>query len=212
MLRILIVLAGLIPGVALAGGPVTVIDGDSLRAAGRDVQLWGIDAPELGQTCLNNGRRWRCGLEAALVLRKLVAFGPVDCVPSAKPARGDRCTVGDRDLAKAMLKQGYAVTLPGAPDDYLKAEAAAKAASLGVWRGKFVVPVAWRQGMRLAAEAAEPAEVCDVKGVVGGDDRRVFYVPTDAAYAAVSVDSARGERLFCSDDEARLAGWSYAAE
>ena len=60
-------------------GQVWVIDGDTLQIEQSIVHLAGIDAPELGQRCLLEEKEWRCGLEAALALRKLVAFGGVVC-------------------------------------------------------------------------------------------------------------------------------------
>ena len=49
---------------------------------------------------------------------------------------------------------------------------------------------------------------CNVKGTLGAGGDRLYYVPTDPEYQQISVDPARGERLFCSDEEARLAGWT----
>ena len=37
-------------------GPAAVIDGDSLRVAGVEVRLHGVDAPEGRQTCERGGR------------------------------------------------------------------------------------------------------------------------------------------------------------
>ena len=45
---------------------LSVIDGDTLQVDGDVVQLYGIDAPELGQLCESDGRLWHCGMEAAL--------------------------------------------------------------------------------------------------------------------------------------------------
>ena len=44
----------MIAGAAIAGvfkGEVRVIDGDEIEVAGKRVRLYGIEAPELGQTC-----------------------------------------------------------------------------------------------------------------------------------------------------------------
>jgi endonuclease YncB( thermonuclease family) len=48
------------------GQGVRVIDGDTVEIDGRLVQLYGIDAPELGQLCDRDGELWECGREAAL--------------------------------------------------------------------------------------------------------------------------------------------------
>ena len=53
----------------LIAGRAAVIDGDTLEIRGERIHLFGIDAPESGQTCLDaKGQSYRCGQKAALVL------------------------------------------------------------------------------------------------------------------------------------------------
>ena len=185
-----------------------VIDGDTLVVDGQLVQLAGIDAPELGQRCFNQGKSWRCGLEAALALRKLIAFGEVVCeVDEAEPRTAKaRCSVDEKDLAVALLQQGYAIALPEASSPLKAAENSAKEAKFGIWRGDFVAPASWRDGVRLPGEAEDP-QYCVIKGTINDKDQRVFYVPSDEGYDAIVIDPSRGERMFCSDDQAILRGW-----
>ena len=135
-----------------------VIDGDTLVVDGQLVQLAGIDAPELGQRCFNDGKSWRCGLEAALALRKLIAFGEVVCeAVEAEPKTAKaNCSVDDKDIAVALLQQGYAIALPEASSPLQAAQNSAKDAKFGIWRGDFVAPASWRDGVRLPGEAEEP--------------------------------------------------------
>lgn len=187
-----------------------VIDGDTLQIGSDTVQLWGIDAPELGQTCLNQARRWRCGLEAAYALRKSIGGSAVECEirdrGNESPAIGV-CRAGTKDLAEALLLQGYAVAAPDGPPGYLTAQETAKTASLGLWRGPFVEPWEWRKGSRLPETPDQPNVVCDIKGIGDAQGRRVYYVPTDGGYDKIEVDTAEGDRMLCSDDQARLNGW-----
>ena len=185
-----------------------VIDGDTLVIEGRLVQLAGIDAPELGQRCFNQGKSWRCGLEAALALRKLISFGKVVCVPDkANPQSAlASCSVAEKDLATALLQQGYAVALPEASSTLKAAQNSAKEAKFGIWRGDFVAPASWRDGVRLPGEKSDP-QYCVIKGTINEKDQRVFYVPSDKGYDAIVIDPSRGERMFCSDDQAILRGW-----
>lgn len=189
--------------------PVTVVDGDTLEVDGRAVRLYGIDSPELGQFCLNGSKRYRCGYEAALILAKLVGNGPVECRPTPVDAEdaGQICAVELVDLAEAMLRRGYAVALPSALPIYLRAELEAKRSKLGIWRGDFIPPAEWRQGRRLEHGDDEPKQVCDIKGILSDTGERVYVVATDREYDGLVIDEARGERHFCSDDEAELAGW-----
>ena len=185
-----------------------VIDGDTLVVDGQLVQLAGIDAPELGQRCFNDGKSWRCGLEAALALRKLIAFGEVVCeAVEAEPKTAKaHCSVDDKDIAVALLQQGYAIALPEASSPLQAAQNSAKDAKFGIWRGDFVAPASWRDGVRLPGEA-EDTQYCVIKGTINEKDQRVFYVPSDEGYDAIKIDPSRGERMFCSDDQAILRGW-----
>lgn len=190
---------------------VTVVDGDTLEIDGRVIRLYGIDAPELGQTCLNKGTRWRCGLEAALELRRLIGFwGAIVCAPAGHgPEESTSICHGTefQDPAEVLLARGLAVALPNAVPAYKRAEVAAKRAKMGIWRGEFVTPWDWRQGARLPGSPGGQTEECDVKGIVTDKGNRVYYVPTDKGYADIAVRAERGERMFCSDDAAELAGW-----
>ena len=190
---------------------IVVIDGDTLEVDGRVLRLYGIDAPELGQTCLDKSKRWRCGLQAAVELRSLLAiWGDVVCDAVQTVSEGVRAICHDpqfNDPAEVLLARGLATALPDSVPAYRRAEIQAKAAKLGIWRGEFVPPSDWRQGKRLPGTADGQTEICDVKGVVTAKGNRVYYVPTDAGYDTVEVSAERGERTFCSDDEAELAGW-----
>ncbi len=69
------------PVVVLADitGKPRIIDGDTLEIAGERIRLHGIDAPESGQTCVADGKRWHCGVEASSALAFKIARGWVTC-------------------------------------------------------------------------------------------------------------------------------------
>jgi endonuclease YncB( thermonuclease family) len=52
---------------------------------------------------------------------------------------------------------------------------------------------------------AAPGE-CRIKGNVGSSGR-IYHVPGSHAYAKTRIDESKGERWFCTEDEARAAGW-----
>lgn len=202
------------------GGEPRVIDGDTLQLGGNIVQLYGIDAPELGQLCETDGSLWACGVEAALALRKLVTFGghQLHCSPWAN-SPGERtahggtvevCEVSHEDVALVMLHNGYGVALPGSFPDYLDAQEQARQARLGIWHSNFVSPWIWRAGT--AGQRTASVRQCNVKGTLGADGQRLYYVPTDPEYQDIAIHPDRGEHMFCSDEEARLAGWTRSGE
>lgn len=57
---------------------------------------------------------------------------------------------------------------------------------------------------RAAPEAPRPG--CDIKGNISGNGR-IYHLPGSSAYARTRIDTSKGERWFCSESEARAAGW-----
>ena len=156
-------LAGLAPAAAVAAallaggqsaavtlaGRVTVIDGDTLEMRGERIRLFGIDAPERGQTCqTREGRAWRCGTEAARELDLLARGRTVTCEARDTDRYGRTvavCIAGGVDLGSALVASGHAVAFRSYSKIYVQAEEAAKAAHRGLWAGEFEMPSEWRK-------------------------------------------------------------------
>ncbi|WP_421684966.1 thermonuclease family protein [Thermus thermophilus] len=61
-------------------GRASVVDGDTLEIQGVRVRLWGIDAVESSQTCLDvGGKPWPCGRRAAFALADFLGQRTVRC-------------------------------------------------------------------------------------------------------------------------------------
>jgi endonuclease YncB( thermonuclease family) len=205
-----------------AGRGVRVIDGDTLQIDDHTLQLYGIDAPELGQYCQRGDDLWACGLEAAMFLQKTVEFEgpPIECLPwGEEPAEQDGsglvigvCQVGPKVVGLTMVRNGYAVALPESFPDYKEAEEQAQQAKLGLWQSDFVPPWEWREGKGPEVKSSDWVRTCNIKGALGPADEPIYYVPTDAEYERVAIDPARGGQMFCSDEEARAAGWTRPRE
>ncbi len=212
------------PAGATGGGQdLQVIDGDTLQSGTDIIQLYGIDAPELGQVCQRDGKPWACGVDAAFALQKLVSLSgsPVVCKAwrESRQARGPNrelirvCLVGaDQDLAQAMLRNGYGMALPGSFPYYGQIERQARQAGLGIWGSEFTPPWKWRAGDRQKVEAGQPHENCNVITSVASTGERVYLVPTDADYQNAAAQAADGQPRFCSDEAARKDGWRRASQ
>ncbi len=129
-------------------GQVWIVDGDSIRLAGRSIRLDGIDAPEWDQTCLDaSGRSWRCGLAASRALRERTRGQTVTCQPRALDRYGRTiavCALADgSDLNAWMVRQGWAIA-SGFSRTYVAEETEAKDARRGIWDGSFITPAEWR--------------------------------------------------------------------
>lgn len=54
---------------------------------------------------------------------------------------------------------------------------------------------------------AQTPPSCLIKGNVSARGERIYHLPGCRYYAATRIDPARGERWFCSEQEALAAGW-----
>ena len=195
-------------------GQASVIDGDTVEIRGTRIRLHGIDAPESGQSCRADGRSWRCGQQAALALSARIGAQTVTCAPTDRDRYGRIvaiCSAGGENLNAWMVAQGWALAYRQYSSDYVSQEAGASATKTGIWRGEFVPPWDWRRGTRLSAadapRAAVPDQKCRIKGNVGSGGARIYHVPGGAHYDRTRIDLGKGERWFCSEDEALAAGW-----
>ncbi|WP_179954144.1 thermonuclease family protein [Denitrobaculum tricleocarpae] len=128
-------------------GASRIIDGDSLEVAGRKIDLLGVDAPELGQTCKWPKKEINCGLIAKSALMDLTAGVSVVCELAAGDRGGNAlgvCRAAGYDLAEGMTHTGWAVAIDGAPQRYKTAMAGAQEARRALWHGQFTLPWIWR--------------------------------------------------------------------
>ena len=199
---------------AQVAGTATVTDGDSLTVASQRIRLFGIDAPESRQTCLAAGKGWRCGRSATRALAERVAGRPVVCTERDRDRYGRVvavCRAGGEDLSAWMVSQGLALAYRRYSTAYVGQERAAKAARRGLWRGEFVAPWDWRRGKRLSAAAsAARTGACRIKGNISRNGTRIYHVPGAQHYDRTRINTSKGERWFCSEAQARAAGWRRA--
>ncbi|MBD8901395.1 thermonuclease family protein [Methylobacterium bullatum] len=219
---------------AFAAEPITgrasVVDGDTLDIGGTRIRLHGIDAPESGQLCQDRaGKPFRRGQAAALALADRIGSTPVSCDPRDTDKYGRTvavCRKSAEDLSRWLVAQGYAIAYRRYSEDYVGAEDAAKARKLGIWAGSFTAPGDWRKGERamtmgVAAPGGPDGPIpaptppqpaiqvgsCAIKGNISRKGEKVFHVPGSRDYERTRISEKDGERMFCSEDEAKAAGW-----
>lgn len=108
-----------------------VVDGDTVELNGAKFRLWGIDAPELHQTCPG----WIAGQYAAAVLRGLVDKRFVICIPRSTDRYGRTvaiCLADGVDVGAEMVRQGMAWAFTRYSKSYVDLETAAKGDRLGI--------------------------------------------------------------------------------
>ena len=202
-------------------GRARVIDGDIIDIGGARVRLHGVDAPESAQGCLAGGERWPCGSRATRALAQRIDGRTVACAQRDRDRYGRIvavCWQDGRDVNAWLVAEGWALAYRRYSRAYVDEESAAKAARKGVWRGEFVAPWDWRRGERLQGAAREARGAtedapgrCSIKGNISHKSgKRIYHMPGDRDYAPTRISPSRGERWFCTEAEARAAGWRRA--
>ena len=193
-------------------GRASVIDGDSIEVAGREIRLHGIDAPEFMQTCLAGGKSWHCGRRAARALARRISGRKVVCTQKDRDRYGRIvawCRLGGEDLNAWLVAEGWALAYRRHSRAYVDEEAAAKAARRGIWRGEFAPPWEWRRDQPAKGKDKDLGP-CRIKGNISRKGERVYHVPDGRYYERTRISLGKGERWFCTEAQARAAGWRRA--
>jgi endonuclease YncB( thermonuclease family) len=199
-------------------GRASVLSADTLRIDQVTIRLEGIETPDRDQTCVRSGNRlWRCGEAAQTALSRLVTGRRLRCEPSGKDTSGTvraACFSGTSDVAAALVRGGHVLAESGMMARYRGEQGEAREAKAGLWGGPGEPerPAAWRTRLWDEARARAP-KGCPIKGKVAGRGERAktYHLPWSPTYGRLRVFSARGERWFCSEEEARGAGFAPSA-
>ena len=135
-------------------GEAQAMDGDSLRLAGQELRLKGIDAPEHHQDCTRRtapAQKVPCGRQARDATARLLAGRRASCRLMGQDRYGRdlaRCallardgTIAVPDLAARLVSDGWALAIEG----YNAQEREARAARRGIWALDFELPAEWRR-------------------------------------------------------------------
>ncbi len=197
-------------------GRVRVSDGDSLIVGGQRVRLFGIDAHEIDQSCrAPDGREIACGVWARDWARNRFEGQWATC-KTRKFDRYERalatCSVDGQDVGEVLLKAGIVAVYPRETlRDYLEFEKEAQLFGRGVWRWESDRPIDHRAAKRASVAAATDVAQgeCNIKGNISGSGK-IYHMPGQENYGLTRIDPGKGERWFCSEQEARRAGWRRA--
>ena len=142
------VFTSLTPQMADWSGPAHVHDGDGPVMDGTELRIQSIDAPELTQLCTLDGKPWFAGCAAREALSSFLAGKTVACADTGKRTFGRpvaRCTVEGQSLEDIIVRLGWAFDWPKYSQGlYAAAEAEARTAGRGIWRGGCDKPWKWR--------------------------------------------------------------------
>ena len=240
MLRLLLCLLCFLPVTAFSdpSGTVRVVDGDTFDIGGTRVRLHAINAPEADERCSNGqGSDWACGAWVTGETRTLFEGRLARCQQTDVDRYGRvvaTCDVAGRDMGEVLVSSGLAFAYRRYGMDYdltekqavvagrgLHGTALASQAALRVSKRPVARPVAEGAKTVIVPEKKKPPvfsllrnavnPACTIKGNIsryGGE--RIYHMPGQAYYDATRISIKQGERWFCTEAEARAAGWRKA--
>tara|TARA_Y100001970_G_scaffold265980_1_gene354132 strand:- start:74 stop:601 length:528 start_codon:yes stop_codon:yes gene_type:complete len=138
-------------------GNAQIIDGDTIKINSKKIRLYGIDAPELKQTCKKTylkinffafTKDYPCGKISTEKLKKKINNKVITCkildTDRYKRLIGE-CFKRNLNLNSWLVSNGYAVAYRKYSKKYISYETNAKSEKLGMWQGKFEMPWEYRR-------------------------------------------------------------------
>lgn len=193
-----------------------MIDGDTIELAdGRRVRYIGVDTPET----VDPRKTVQCfGREAAAKNRELVEGQQIemekDISETDKYGRLLRYVyIGDPSASSGqaifvndyLVRYGFARASTYPPDikyqdQFQQAENEAQEFNRGLWGscgGQEKVTTTVGEG-------------CQIKGNISSKGEKIYHLPDCPYWSKTVISEEKGERWFCSEDEAQAAGWRRA--
>ncbi|MBI2476272.1 MAG: thermonuclease family protein [Candidatus Taylorbacteria bacterium] len=197
---------------------VRAVDGDTIELEGGErVRYIGVDTPET----VDPRKPVQCfGVAASKKNRELVEGKTVrlekDITDRDKYNRLLRYVwLGDVLVNQELVAQGFAKSYSYPPDvkyqsQFVAAEKQARESKLGLWAACVSAAAPATAVMPSAAQASASNPSCAVKGNISASGEKIYHLQGCGSYAKTTIDESRGERWFCSEQEAQTAGWRRA--
>lgn len=200
-------------------GTIRIVDADTIELSSPlNIRLVGIDAPEVGQACRDaSGATLDCGEMAAEYARRAYDGRAGRCDVEGHDRNGRPlavCHVDGLEMNAELVRLGiariYREGMRYEDRRYFEEQKEAILLARGLWAYDMIDPALWRAGQRNeVAETNAPIGACNIKGNIS-DNGRLYHLPGSRGYGQTRIDAGRGEQWFCSEGEARSAGWRKA--
>lgn len=157
-------------------------------------------------------------------LQGMIGTDTLTCIPRDTDIYGRVvavCRTSGVDVGAALVQAGWAAAFRRYSDDYVAAEARARASRVGIWQWDFQMPDDFRasqqteQAPRRVARSSAPSKPrqrqserggqCLIKGNHSPRGEWIYHLPGMPYYNAT-----RAEALFCTEAQAQAAGYRRA--
>ena len=193
---------------------IKIIDGDTIIFNEKKIRLFGIDAPETNQYCFDKKKsEYSCGLSSTKALVQFIKknrYKSIKCSHYEIDKYGrfiGECWIGEISINSWLVKNGLALAYLRYSDKFLLDEKKAKEKGLGVWQGNFIYPWEWRRGKRFKSNNNLDKRKCYIKGNISSKGQKIYHIPGNLNYEMTKINENKGERWFCSEEEAKMNGW-----
>jgi micrococcal nuclease len=192
-----------------------VVDGDTIEVeGGQKVRYIGIDTPET----VDPRQAVQCyGQDASNKNKQLVEGKRVtlekDVSETDRYGRLLRYVYVDGVFVNEYLvKEGFAKASSYPPDikyqeKFTQAENSARDGQKGLWGSCKLTSGQVQSSTNYNITPLVGGSSCLIKGNISSSGEKIYHLPTGQYYDRTSIDESKGERWFCSEDEARNSGW-----
>lgn len=192
-----------------------VVDGDTVEIeGGKKVRYIGINTPET----VDPRQSVQCfGKEAANKNKELVEGKKVrlekDVSETDKYGRLLRYVyVGNIFVNEYLVQEGFARATSYPPDikfqsKFQTAETQAQAVNRGLWGSCNLATIGEQTSRSYKLTTLAENQNCNIKGNISSRGEKIYHLSGQRYYNQTAIDTSKGERWFCSEDEAKAAGW-----
>jgi micrococcal nuclease len=195
-----------------------VVDGDTIVIENDiRIRLLGIDSPEstecYGEEAKQELAKQVLGLEVFLE-KDQTASDSFDRLLRYVIVRNENPEEDDVSVNSLLVRNGYAKSLYTKPNrrylaQFQADERQAQAENLGLWGACDQKDLAENLENEIASDPFESE--CVIKGNINKRFEKDYFVPGCPNYKRVIIDPRKGEKWFCTEEEAEADGWQKSA-
>ncbi len=201
----------------------SVVDGDTIKinynGSLTSVRIIGVDTPET----VDPRTTIECfGVEASDYLKQKIGGKTIRIAADTTQADRDKYNrllryiyLDGEDIGLSIIANGYGheytYDTPYAHQTvYKKAQSEAESNNKGLWAPNACNNDSAVEKSTTSPSAAKPVQNqndCNIKGNISWSGEKIYHLPGQQYYESTKIDTAYGERWFCTETEAQNAGW-----